>query len=638
MTRTTVFVLVACAVFLCFPFFVSGGDWNIQTVEWAWDLGTHTSLALDPEDNPCISYYWVTNGSLWCASRVGTLWTNELICVELSEYWSGSSLAVGNNGVPQVSYFGKNGTSYNLVWAWLDEPFWRSETIAPTPATACSLALDSSNYPHISFADSVGPSIRYTRWNGSTWVDEAAVAYAYSPQYTSLALDSTNTPHIAYTEYGTGVGLNYVYWTGAAWSGSYVPGGHDHNAPPPSIAMDNSDNPHIAFADRVPAPPGPRALKRAWYDGSWNCETIDATVDVGQHVSLAIGTDNLPRIAYYDATNGDLKFAFWFFVWWISTVDSDGDVGDYCSLALDSGNVASISYYDRTYGNLKYARWDQFMTTPTPKPTTPPAETPTPIPGQPTPTPVPAGHLILSSGDYDGDGISDIAIFRRTSGLWAVKGVTRTYFGSSSDTPISGDYDGDGTSDIGIFRSGTGLWAINGVTRGYFGSSSDTAVPGDYDGDGSCDLGIFRPSAGLWAVRALTRAYFGASADTPVPGYFDGDLSKDIGIFRGASGLWAIRGVTRAYFGSSSDTVVPGDYDGNGIWEVGMFRSSTGLWAIRGVTRGYFGSGFDQPVPADYSGDGLDDIGIFRETSGLWAISGVSRVYFGATGDIPVTR
>ena len=256
-------------------------------------------------------------------------------------------------------------------------------------------------------------------------------------------------------------------------------------------------------------------------------------------------------------------------------------------------------------------------------------------PPQPTPSPL---LVIIDSGDYDGDGTSDIAIFRGSSGLWAIRGLTRTYFGTLNDRPVSGDYDGDGTADIAIFREGSGLWALRKISRVYFGSSGDLPVPGDYDGDGSCDTGIFRSPAGLWAIRGLTRDYFGRSGDTPVPGYYAGDGSKDIGIFRAGSGLWALRGISRIYFGGAGDVTIPGDYDGMGSWGVGIFRPSSGLWAIRGVTRRYFGNSADQPIPADYDGSLTDDIGIFRSSSGLWAIRGISRVYYGSTGDIPVTR
>ncbi len=280
--------------------------------------------------------------------------------------------------------------------------------------------------------------------------------------------------------------------------------------------------------------------------------------------------------------------------------------------------------------------------TPTPSVTATPFVPPTPPPtAPPTPSPIPTPEFqnpIIDSGDYNGDGTSDIAIFRGSSGMWSVRGVTRAYFGSSSDIPIPGDYDGDGTADIGIFRPGSGLWGVRGVTRVYYGSASDIPIPGDYNGDGTCDVGIFRSSSGLWAVVGVTRAYFGSGSDIAVPGDYNGDGRKNIAIFRPGSGMWAFQGLPRVYFGSSSDTVVPGDYDGDGTWEAAIFRPVSGMWAVTGLPRAYYGKSSDYPVPADYNGDSIDDIGIFRASSGLWGIRNISRAYFGSLGDIPVTR
>ena len=259
----------------------------------------------------------------------------------------------------------------------------------------------------------------------------------------------------------------------------------------------------------------------------------------------------------------------------------------------------------------------------------------------PTPTPAPTPDfqpVRVVSGDYNGDGLSDIAIFRGASGLWAVRSVTRGYFGVDGDIPVSGDYDGDGIADIAIFRGASGLWAANGVTRVYFGGASDQPAPGDYDGDGLCDFGIFRNSTGLWAVSGVTRAYFGGSADQPVAGDYNGDGLTDIAIFRDSVGLWAVRGLNRIYFGIAADSALPGDYDGAGNWAPAIYRPSSGLWAVRGVTRVYFGGVAYQPVPADYDGNGRDEIGIFRPDWSLWAIREVTRDYFGITGDMPATR
>ena len=262
----------------------------------------------------------------------------------------------------------------------------------------------------------------------------------------------------------------------------------------------------------------------------------------------------------------------------------------------------------------------------------------------PTPSPAPTPeYMVISSGDYTGDGESDLAIFRPSSGLWAVRGLGRIYFGGPDDIPIPGDYNGDGYADVAIYRPSTGLWAVKEVSRAYFGGQDDMPVPGDYDGDGSCDIAVFNETSGLWAIRDLTRIYFGAMEDLPVPADYTGDGLADPGIFRSSNGLWAIRGITRAYFGASGDTPVPGDYiwyGGQGQWaaDIAIFRGSNGLWAVRNGDRTYFGDSGDIPVTGNFTGSAFDKTGIFRPETGLWAIREVTRAYFGGGSDIPVTR
>ena len=258
----------------------------------------------------------------------------------------------------------------------------------------------------------------------------------------------------------------------------------------------------------------------------------------------------------------------------------------------------------------------------------------------PTPTVTPSPHYLnssIDSGDYDGDGTSDIAVFRPSSGLWAIQGLTRVYFGGGSDQPACGDYDGDGTSDIAIFRDSSGLWAIRGISRTYFGSRADMPLPGDYNGDGVCDIGIFRGATGLWAIKGETRVYFGATGDWPVP-YNGAQLEKYFAIYRPASGLWAVKNSTRCYFGIAIDQPVPANYEGlyPDTAQLGIFRGTNGLWAVREITRVYYGGASDKPVPGNYRGNWGADITIFRETSGLWSVRGLTRVYFGQSGDIPV--
>jgi hypothetical protein len=252
------------------------------------------------------------------------------------------------------------------------------------------------------------------------------------------------------------------------------------------------------------------------------------------------------------------------------------------------------------------------------------------------PTPPP---FVIDSGDYDGDGTSDIGIFRGSSGLWSVRNLTRLNFGSSADCPVPADYAGDGTSLPAVFRPSAGLWSIRGLTRIYFGGRGDYLVPADYSGDGTAAPAVFRPSAGLWSIRNITRFYFGSSADQPVPGvYRTSGESKTPAVFRPSEGLWSIRDLTRFYFGSSGDSPVPGNYSEEPLREAAVFRPATGMWSVRDLTRVYYGGSADDPIPARYTGGPTDGIGVFRPATGLWSVRNLTRLYFGTSGDIPVTR
>ncbi len=254
----------------------------------------------------------------------------------------------------------------------------------------------------------------------------------------------------------------------------------------------------------------------------------------------------------------------------------------------------------------------------------------------PSPTP----YLPISavdSGDYDGDGTDECAVFRPSSRTWLTPGSAGTVFGNAGDLPVPADFDGDGSADLACFRPSSGLWTIRNLTQTVYGASGDVPAPGDYNGDGTASPGLFRPSNQGWYLRDATRAYFGSSSDIPIPGDWSGEGTKNIAVFRSPNAFWAVRGLTRFYYGLASDRPIPGDYDGTG-WKAGVFRPSSGLWAVRGLTRYYFGATGDWPVPADYDGDGLDDAGVFRPGDDSWRIRGLTRVSLGASGDLPVTR
>jgi len=163
-------------------------------------------------------------------------------------------------------------------------------------------------------------------------------------------------------------------------------------------------------------------------------------------------------------------------------------------------------------------------------------------------------------GDYNGDGRTDLAIFRANDGSWwilfaesgtGVKGASVVNWGIKGDIPVPSDYDGDGTTDVAIWRPSTGGWYIryaDGRTEvKTLGAAADLPAPGDYLGLGRSQLALFRPSTGEWIIQggdsksSIVTEQWGLGSDTPVVGDFDGDGRQDLAVFRESEGNWYLR-------------------------------------------------------------------------------------------------
>lgn len=265
--------------------------------------------------------------------------------------------------------------------------------------------------------------------------------------------------------------------------------------------------------------------------------------------------------------------------------------------------------------------------------------------------------------DFDGDGRTDVSVFRQTEGNWywlssANNQFSAFNFGKNGDVIASEDYDGDGKADAAVFREGN--WYISNSSNGsfraeHFGSVDDKPVVGDYDGDGKADLAVFRPAAQSWYIRNSSNSEFravrfGLPTDLPTQSDFDGDGKTDIAVFRPSNGTWyGLRSNDNeffaAQFGTNGDRPAAADYDGDGKADYAVFRPSNGTWYLLQTSGGFRGEQFgvaeDIPVQGDYDGDGRTDFAVFRPSQGNWYIHLIangdfSAFNFGLKTDVPI--
>jgi hypothetical protein len=265
--------------------------------------------------------------------------------------------------------------------------------------------------------------------------------------------------------------------------------------------------------------------------------------------------------------------------------------------------------------------------------------------------------------DFDGDGKSDLSVYRPAAGTWYLlrsrDGFAGMPFGLATDKIVPADFDGDAQTDVAVYRPSTGFWyivnsATGAMTYQQFGAAEDLPVPADYDGDGRADIAVFRPSNGTWyrlnsSDGAFFQLQFGANGDKPAIGDYDGDGKFDFAVFRPSAATWYRIHSGGGYFvgvqfGNATDLITPGDYDGDGKTDLALFRPSTGTWLRLNSSTGAsvaqpFGGSGDIPTPGDYDLDGKEDLAFFHPADGTWYRSNSSNgalfaQQFGATGDV----
>ena len=316
----------------------SNNNWECELVDQDGNVGQYSSIAIAADGLPIIAYYDTTNGgALKLAVRTVFDWDIKTIHDPLfgsaGQY---ASLAVSSNVRTGIAYY------YSNILG--DDSLWYAEYVGGGMGNCIDSDYDCEQ---VNSGDRVG-------------------------KYTSLALDSTDRPHIAYYDGGNDA-LKYATYDGS-WFYRWISTSQDPAGQFASLAIDinNGDLPHIAYYDSVNG-----TLEYAVFVGDngncgtgstnlleWQCDEIDSmgTATHPRGISLALDGAGYPIIAYQTGGSvlkiarpalalgqliGNCGPADPFYTWQCDVISIGFGIGqgDYLSLAVNSAGLSTIAYY-----------------------------------------------------------------------------------------------------------------------------------------------------------------------------------------------------------------------------------------------------------------------------------------------------
>jgi len=224
-----------------------------------------------------------------------------------------SQIAVLSNGIPYIVYVGSS-SDLKLAW-WVEQggqSGWNFSIIGnATAGRAKEMLVDEQDRLHIAW--NYGATSYYGIYNPATQ------AWVLGPE--SVAF-----------------GMYYAHLDLALWSsgGNLIP----------VIVATLDSNSAVKLAKRDPG------------TGVWSIETCSGTFTSDGAASVAVGADGGLHVSFYERFGANLVYAVKVAggtTWMFQTIDTGGTVGQYSSILIDDVGDIHIAYYDTTNGDLKFA-------------------------------------------------------------------------------------------------------------------------------------------------------------------------------------------------------------------------------------------------------------------------------------------
>lgn len=328
---------------------------SVLLLSITWQMETSSALGAR-ETNPTVES--VPQNAL--NSSAVNAWNK--ITLDWVDYGVYTSIAVDTNDLVHISFSDDSHLMYTHQIRDGHNILWATYTVVTAPAAYTSLALDENDRPYISYYNANSKNLCWA-WSphiGTWYTGTMTTDGVDDGRFTSAAVRDGYT-HIAYRN-ATAGDVEYVKFVpGGGWppTPQVVDGGAGAYGDI-SLALRSDGIPRISYYDYT----NKRLMYARYINYQWELEALDGDVqhDRGKCNSLALDANNRARIAYFDNTELDLRYIAYGLLGWFTPVTVDDWLyyfDCYTSLALDGSGMPHILYYDGDDpGSLRYA-WQQ---------------------------------------------------------------------------------------------------------------------------------------------------------------------------------------------------------------------------------------------------------------------------------------
>ena len=319
------------------------GGWTAPTsIRSGSDAGQYSSIAVGEDGRVHVAFSVQSGDDLWYATPIDGRWTLA-VAASPGDVGDHAAIAVDASGIVRIAH--RDAAQRDLrVACRRPGGLWQTESASGLPGGAgvsSSIAIDASGILNVAVTDSAGQLRIVARSAGGIWSSETVDPGPGISGRTTMLFGPDGAQHLVYL---SGSAVTYaVRSPGAPWTMEVVVPDEVSEV---TLALGADGTPHVAYRSRTTS----ALLYARREDSGWLGAQIDPARGRGTSVVLAVARDGAVHAIYTDSGPGTLHHAELpagaRLDGWLAPVaiDSNDENGEDISVAFDGAGALHVLY------------------------------------------------------------------------------------------------------------------------------------------------------------------------------------------------------------------------------------------------------------------------------------------------------